>query len=516
MALLTEQEILKIADEIKGTDEINRRALAKRRQDIYKDGGKKFLLEQIKTEFGPDAVKEMRLTPINFLKKVINKLSTIYKEAPVRKCELESDQILLDYYVEELEFNQKMQKVNRYYNLHSNTAMYFVPIGNEIEFMVIPPYLYSLVSNPINPLEIKTWIFSAFIEEGSIAPNRDNGPATGNQSFSRDQGQKTQGDMVDSQEKQELMNRQLIFWSDEEHFTTNENGDRIKFNSEAGNEQFLNPIMMCPIVNVTKDRDAETWATQGEDLVDLSIALQLGWTDLLTIAKHQGFGIMTMTSKEQPKQMNIGINKTIWLKQGDDGVAPTVDYINSAAPLDKYNALLMDLLGLMLTTNDMTPQSVSGNQQPQTVLSGFSRLIQMSDTIEAVEADKPVLKDAEKEGWEIIKAWHNFMYDSNILSEEARALGKFSDQFDPQILYKSSKPIESEDEILARIEKELNLGLITKKDALAKLNPNSTTEQLDAKIQEIDQEKQDNIDKFQQGLDQQQPQGDMSGNQQEN
>jgi len=97
--ILTDQDITKIIENINCSNEVTRRALAKRRHDFYRDDGKKFLIEQILREFNEDALAEFRLCPINILKKIVNKRSVVYRNQPKRETMVSSDQALIDYYV---------------------------------------------------------------------------------------------------------------------------------------------------------------------------------------------------------------------------------------------------------------------------------------------------------------------------------------------------------------------------------------------------------------------------------
>lgn len=487
-----EGQVKSIVQEIEGTSEGTRKALAKRRHDIYVDGGRKFLIDQIKREFGTEGLKEMRLAPINILKKIVNKKSSVYGRPPVRTVNngVASDQALVDYYVEELSINELMQKANRYYTLFSNCVIYLFPKGDEIHACVVPPYLYSVVPDSNNPSVINGFIFSKFIEESTYLMQQNLDPASGVQGYNMNPGYKTSGDMVDSQELDTTQHRNYIFWTDQQHFTTDENGNKIALDPSLGPEQFLNPIEAMPVINLAKDRDAEAWAKQGEDMIDLAIALQLGWTDLLTIAKHQGFSILTIVSPEEPKQLTVGINRAVWLKQQEGQTPPSISYVQGNSPLEQYKGLLMDLLGLLLTTNDMSPGSVSGMMQSKNFTSGFQALIEMSDTIQALEEDKPVLRSSEQAMWTVLSQWHNFMYDQNLLNQEAASLGKFSEQFEININFSDMKPIESEQERIAAVKDLMSLNLMTQKDALKKLYPDLTDDQIDQKIEDIAQEKQ--------------------------
>lgn len=485
METLTEGQVKQIIQEINESAEETRRVKAKRRHDIYADGGRKFLIEAIKREFGEDSLREMRLAPLNILKKIINKKSAVYARPAIRMTESASDQALVDYYVDELGMNELMQKANRYYNLFSNTVLYAVPSGDEIKACVVPPYLYSVMPNQFDQTKLEGFIFNRFMEEDRLLQSDDLASATGVEGWDRQRGTENGKGLVGSEERDDSTSRQYIFWTDSQHFTTDDNGNRIIFYPELGEDQFINPIMKCPVVSINKDRDAEPWATQGEDMVDLTIAIQQGWSDLLTIAKNQGFSILTIISPDEPKKLVVGVNKAIWLKQNPGQETPSINYVTGNSPLSEYKELLMELLGLLLTTNDMAPGSVSGLTNAKNFSSGFQALIEMADTLEALEADKPILRNAEHEFWEVIAGWHNYMYDIGVLNEEAKALGKFSDDVDVMIHYSDMKPIESEQDRINAVEKLTQLDLLTKEDALKKLNPDLTAGQIEKKIKEL-------------------------------
>ncbi|MBK6381729.1 MAG: hypothetical protein IPF72_19535 [Chitinophagaceae bacterium] len=486
--------VRQIIEEINGQSELTRRALVKRRHDIYKDGGKHYLIEQIKREFDTDALDEMRLAPVNLLKKIINKKSTLFKKAPVRKAINPKDQVLVDYYTYELKLNTVMQKANRYYNLFSNTVIYTHPNPRgELCVEVVAPYLYSIKPNSYNQSEIDAYVFNCFTETGIVAPQQNTGSATGFQSFSQEPGYRFSQDKIASNElNNEPNNRMYMFWSDTEHFTANKDGERIILAPELGPDQFYNPIGRMPVVNLAKDRDNESWATQGEDMVDLTIAIQMGWTDLLTIAKHQGFATPVIMSEEKPQKMIFGVNKGLWLQLRQDGPTPSVSYVQPNSPLDQYKGMLLDLLALLFSTNDMDPRSVGGVSAAQNFTSGFHALIAASDNLEAVEADKPVFQEAEQDQWEIISKWHNYLFDAGLLEEEARQLGKFTDTFEINVQFAEVKPLESEDEVIDRVMKLRSEGLITKKDALKKLNPDLSEDEVMQKLADIQSEASQN------------------------
>ena len=487
--LADKNEITKIIAGITDESEVTRRAEAYRRQLIYKDGGKRFLLEQIRREFNEDAIKEMRLCPINLLKKIVNKRAAVYKKPPIRTTLDANDQALVDFYVREMKLDMAMQKANRYFILHANCALYTVPdMEGEIKMRVIPPYMYSIAPAAHDRTVVDVWSFSSFTESGRVTNTVDQSSATGVEGFSREPGYQKKDDLIDSKKRPtDSTSRNFILWSASQHATVDEDGDYLQVEGQT-DKVVDHGLGRAPVVNLAKDRDNEAWACDGEDMIDLTMAIQSGWTDLLTIAKQQGFSILTMVSEKRPEKMTLGVNKAVWLKVEKDGPRPELDYKSGSANLGEYRQLLMELLGLLLSTNDMNPKSIGGQTATQQFTSGMHALIEMSDTLSAIEDDKPILMEAELEEWEVIKAWHNSLFDADKLESEAKDLGKFSDAFELSIVYQDVKALESEKERVDLIKELKDLRLITRQKSMKKLYPEMTNDQIDAELAAIDAE----------------------------
>jgi hypothetical protein len=107
-----------IIAEILGKNEVERRADMLKRHDIYRGKSKPYLEARIAAEFNPESVREMRIAPINALKKVVDAKSIIYKSAPIRRAVNEasnkSDQMLIDYYTKTLSLDDLMGKDRRW------------------------------------------------------------------------------------------------------------------------------------------------------------------------------------------------------------------------------------------------------------------------------------------------------------------------------------------------------------------------------------------------------------------
>lgn len=480
--MITQTQINQILTEIKSSDEVNRRAGFSRRQKIYEDGGKDFLIDSLKKEFGDSALNEMRLAPINLLKKIVNKRSSLYKSPPKREVQTgeDSDQALIDYYSEELDLNETMDKAHRYFTLHSNLILYCIPnTESKLILRVIPPYQYSAVPNQTDPSVADIFILNRFTE--NVTQQDELRSASGLGTVNLERGIEKPRQLVDSNDKPLLTEREYIFWSKEEHFTVYEN-EKEKIQSKVDGE---NPLGINPIINLAKDRDGKFWSMQFEDAIDITMAIMKAWTDLLTIAKHQGFSILTIVSEEEPKQITFGINKAVWLKQRPEGNEPKINYVQATSPLSEYKDLIIELLGLLLSTSDLNPKEITGSGGGASFSSGFQALIETADTLEARKRDQSPLRRAEQELWQLIKAWHNYMFDLNILTDESRSLGKFSDNFSISIQFAEVKPLETIQDRINQGKDLQVLGLMTKADLMKFVFPDMTSEHIEKKLLEI-------------------------------
>jgi hypothetical protein len=434
----------------------------------------------------------MRVIPINVLKVLVDRRATLYKKAPRRTCQNPQDQVLVDFYTQELHINSLFQKANRYYHLQSNLTIYPVMRDGYFEFEVVPPYLYSVKTSKINPREADAFIFNAFTDDvlGSLVEQA----ATGQEGFQRGRGYKFPKDQVNSNEKQAYeRNREYIFWSDFEHFTTDSEGNKLILNPELGAEQWINPLSINPIVTIAKDRDDEYWASQGEDAVDIALALQKAWSDVFTIAKHAGFPILTIVSENKPENMTLGLNKAVWLKQQPDGPTPTISYVEASTRINEHLSLINRLQEMFFITQGISPKHM-GTDSAQ-ASSGFQVLLEMSDLLELREMDKPVFQTAEQEFWYVLKTIHNFYFDGNLLTPEVRRLGRFSDDFTIDIQFSDVKPIESEREVIENIQKLQDMGLITRREALRRIHPDMSDEMIDDLMAQIDLEAQARVER---------------------
>ena len=488
---LTAGDVNQIIKEVTGSAEKDRRQTFRRRGRIYKDGGKDFLIAHIKEEFGDDAVKEMRLAPVNALKSWVDRKSVIYARPPIRSVKGDPDKKLMDFYVDVMGLDVIMAKSNRYFNLYSNTELYVIPKkwrGFKLPWVnVVAPFLYSVETDRTDQTEKKVIIFSSFTEKDDDMPAKQVNRVG---LIAEEKASKATDDKIESNEANVADDTTFIFWTEEEHFTTDNEGVVL---INPLNEEDENPIGRIPSVTLRKEVDNEYWAMQGEDMVDMAMATQLALTDLLSIAKMQGFSIIVFTGPERPQNIEIGLNKSVWLKTEADIPAPTMEYVQASSPLTEYTQLVDRMLEISSTTN-LLPGTIFGGQSNST--SGDHELMKSAATMMEIESHKPIMRDAELEVWVLIKEWHNLLFDKNELPPDARKLGKFSEEFTPNVSYQDMKPIETMEQRIKQVDDMDKLGVLSEKDKFQRLFPDMTDDDIKAKLKEIAEDKKARIAEF--------------------
>lgn len=114
-------------------------------------------------------VAENFIPPINIIKRLTDKLSSVYVDPPKRMTENSSDQILLDYYEEEI--NLGMSEANRFFNSMKSCAIEFY-LEDMPKVRTISGHLcLARGTSSVNPLRMTEFI--KFVEKKSYVYSDD-------------------------------------------------------------------------------------------------------------------------------------------------------------------------------------------------------------------------------------------------------------------------------------------------------------------------------------------------------
>lgn len=492
MRLLSEDQILdqvtrkKIIEEIKGSENTNRKAEYLKRYEIYKDNTKRHVIDGLMAEgLKPTTIAQMsnRAGNISICRKIVNKKARAYSGGVQRTGADDFTSNQLSDLSRLLSFDAVMKKSDRYRELYKNCLLQVVPeldldegdelTGNrwELKFAVLAPWQYDVVEDPYNREKPMVVLVSDFTDR----PVR----------YGTDGKDNVIADSPEDAGKNESAH--YVWWSKSFHFTTDEEG-AIILNKTP--DDLANPIGMLPFVNNAEEQDGQYWAQGGDDLIQGSILVNKLITDMNFIAYLQGFGQLVVTGKNiQEKNFAWGPNNACIIEHGEDDPIPNVQILSANPPLDSWMKLVQQYIALLLTTNNLSPGAVSVDLSASNFPSGIAMLIEQSESTESVSDKQKAYVEIEREVWKIVKAWHNLYLDSGALCDDFAEVGSLPDDFDVSIKFTEARPPISEAEKLANIKTRSEIGINEKLDLILLDNPDMTREEAQEKLARIAEEK---------------------------
>jgi hypothetical protein len=147
--------------------------------------------------------------------------------------------------------------------------------------------------------------------------------------------------------------------------------------------------------------------------------------------------------------------------------------------------LIEQYTALLLSTNDCSPASVSMKLDPSNYPSGIAMLIEKSEANNSIDQSRKEFIQGEREQFEIIKKWHNYLLERNQLDEEWAMLGPIPDDMTFSVKFTDTKEVITEKEKLETLKIRKELGLNTEIDLIKMDNPDMSDEDAQAKLADI-------------------------------
>jgi hypothetical protein len=261
----------------------------------------------------------------------------------------------------------------------------------------------------------------------------------------------------------------------------------VTYVENPDNPSNINVIGKIPFVFLTKETSVD-YPTRSP-LFEQTITANSLMAEYLTASNIQGTGQLIVKYPEKYegmfKKMTRGLMSAIKLPQSSDpDDSPTdVQYINPNPDLSGQREAIMTYIQAVFKEHGITAGSMlSGSESFN---SGLERAIANASVDDLVQKNNELYADAERQAFEIIRSWEAFLGNKEFSMED-------------ELLIKFQKPkvLVSDAETLANIEKRMQLGLMTKAEALMMLNPNLSEEEAEEKLEEIESEKLDNVKRF--------------------
>lgn len=461
----------KLAEEIKGPENIERKNISLKQFEVFMDRMEPYVKDYLKTFYNADDVECLPvISSINLARRITTQEASIYKCAPERKfIGVSAEQeIVLNKIYEDMKANVMLQKSNVYFKLQSQNNIQVLPINGKLVMRVLLSHHYDVVPDALMPEKADAYILSGY-DKALRLPQLES-------TVNSDGYNQEIADVNDYEGSLKVFS----LWSNEFNFLFDENGKIISQNIE-------NPIKMKPFIDVSPAKDFEFFIRQGSSVTDFTIQFNASLTDMSQIVRMQGFAQAYMIADESmmPQSMKIGPMIAVKMPVNPStGTRPEFGFAQPSADIAGSMGYLESLVALFLTSRGIDPKSVTTNKDVQTYTSGMERLLAMIEKFEASRSDFEIYKDVENKLFEIVKAYVNTYAGTDVLQYQ---ISPIPEAAYVEVYYEMPEMIETEMDKLAQIEKKLDLGLITKAEAIAEDREIELDEAKKIK-QEIDQE----------------------------
>lgn len=384
----------------------------------------------------PETISELlkRVIPINIVQKVVNKLGAVYKAPPERKPadDAGSDEEALSKLIEIIDLNSKMKLFNRYVKLTKASCLEpYVNDDMKPAVRVLPSHTFTQYSDSAVDPECPTYTIKHLDMMGDRATHRH------------------------------------IVWSKERHYLMDGYGKII--------EEYNNPYGINPIVYV-KD-GIELMPVQDDDLYYLQIAICLLLTDLAFAGKFQSWSVIAIIGASETQNLTFNPNSIIGIPNSKDGTQGDIKVIQPKVDTDGILSMVEALVGLLLTTKNLSVGNVSLKLHATDNASGVAKILDLSESTEDKQDQRAMLITAEKELFENFKIMIPVWLQDNAIDPKIVDV-KLSDTFVASVQFHDPKPQTSEKEVVETEIEKLDNHLTTLEMSLARIYPDKTQQEI--------------------------------------
>jgi hypothetical protein len=476
--LLNDNVRKQIIEETKGNENIQRKKVSFGQIEIYKDRIYQQVKAYLEGFYSKDTINNTPIVAsVNLARRIVNKEASLYCKAPERVFYnvTPAQEELLKTIYDDMKIDTIMQRLNQNYKLQDQAHAYIVPRAGKLKIQALASHQLDVVPSSADQEIGEVYVINGFDRLQGNVKVSDYG----------DEMNQLIADENDYKESQKA----IAVWSPLFNFIMNESGAIYPTPSTD------NPIGLIPFVDIHGSKDGEYWVRTGSALTDFTIQYNGALTDLGNIVRMQGFGQAWLKSSPDQKMNNVQVGPNFILHLPTDpngGQSAEFGYANANADLAGSLSYLEGLLSSFLTSRGVDPKVINIKGESVKYTSGIDRLLSMVEQFEATEQDTELFEDAENKILQIIIAYVNTYGGSPVLPNYPNLNIPTSAYVDVE--YAEPSDIQSDSEKLANILTRLDMGLISKVEAIAK-DRDIDVEQAKAIEQEIAQDMVVNIPK---------------------
>lgn len=481
-----------IVSELDGSEEDDRKEHSFDNWQIYSGNQDPYVTGIIKKQ-RPRSYPKYTISDISISKMVCDKKSKAYKQPPERYIEDGNDNKndRLDEIFTEANSIRQMPYFDTITNLHKYSLMWvnYLVEESRYNFMSLQPHEFSVIRDKTTGELI-----------GVILNYPDSSITQGAKT-----GDGLDGLLAESQADSSAQSIIYRMWSKDNYVVVKVEKNEIKtafgvkveksvtYIDNPDNLGNINVVGRIPFVFVSQELaiDYPTLSPLGEQSSKFGAMM----SELFTSATMQGASTLTF---EYPSHMagqfdkiGSGLTDVIELPQSSkDEDSPTKAAYISPNPdlVGQKDSYMTYLEGVLAQHGLNIGQAMSKNVE--TSASGIALAIKNANIGDIIDMNQQCYVQVEKEMFEIIKSWELYI---------GKTIFDIEDKL--HITFKKPKVLISDKEVLDNIKLRMELGLMRKYEALMELDPNLNEADAKKEVEEIETEKQDNMNKVMDGFD---------------
>lgn len=418
--------------------------------DIFDGNLLPYLLKEMQAQMSPATFEQakFRLSPINILPKIIDKLTNIYQTTVMRNVVegTEADNEVLEWYVENMDANTEFNSANELFNLANATLIQPYVYNGKPYIREIPPDKYILLSrNPVQPY-IPTDIILSYCYNGKE-----------------------------------------VFWvySDDAIYAVDLQG-KVLTDLMAQNNilDMVNPIGRLPFTYINSAK-YKIKPCPDADMLQIIKLLPVQLSDLNYAAMFQCFSIIYGVNVDE-EDLKMAPN-AFWRFKSDatSDKTPEIGVLKPQVDYSQVLQLVQSQLSMWLGTKGIRASSVGQLAAQDNFASGISKVIDEMDTYEAREKQVGYFTKAESQFWDLVL---HSLHPYWLATGQIQNVGQFSPTAQVKTTFAVQLPLQTRGQVVSDMKLEFESGFTSRKRAIQQLNPQMTDDEVEQLMQEIEDE----------------------------
>jgi hypothetical protein len=476
-----------IINEIEWDENRRRRRKAWRAYQCLEGNQKEYVVQAL-IKLYPETHEKFRVGDISVVKKVNDKLSKAYKQAPIRTLDKEAETNALSDMYDKYRFHNGFKEADRIYNLQKYVCLWVSYLNpddakgeDEGKYLLraLQPYEYDLIRHEVTG---KVLVF--IMPSADITVTEQAGGSDGREQV-----------ITESQSDTNAQTKRYAMWDDTNFVKVEVKCDSSKQSVEVTSKDITymvgpkkHEIGRIPAGFVSQDSSVDY--PVASNLTDQSIDWNVSFSDLKTASATQGHGQLVIKHPEGKKQkhvhmgMHTSINLPVNRKDVEAGFQPDAQYISASPDLKgQLDVLKFDLSNILDDQGIKAKGTIEGGVER--FASGFDRLLSEADVQDIIEDNQDIYAETiEQEVYDIVKHIEDSLNKKTFTSETV------------SITFEKPKVMISDKETLENIEKRDKLGLMLDHEKHMVINPNLSEDDAKKREDEIRKQKQDKLKEF--------------------